>query len=342
MATSSARPQNGYNYNTPNRGGLDVTPFGSQSINFENFADNGNRLNNGNGFGVAQSNSGFLAGGGQFNGNANLGQFNGNANLGQFNGNPNGGFNGNINGGFNGNLNGGFSGFNGFNTRPQQTLVQKHIYVHVPPPDPEDDILPQRQLAASGIPQKHYKIIFIKAPSVSAPSQAQVALAAQSQEKTIVYVLVKKPDELGDLSLPAAISAPTSKPEVYFIKYKTQKENRGNGLGVNLGSTGLGGNLGIGGLDATLGSSISVSGSSNGLGINSNVIGLSGSNQGSGSLGSVAPLQGSASSSIGGKFHFSIILYYRRLRLTHFHYPFNEKSRCVHIFQINYFDIVFD
>jgi len=308
LSSSSARPQNGYNYNAPNRGpGLDTSSFGSQSVNLENFVDGNNnvgRPNNfgpgfGNGFGVAQSNSGFLvnSGAGASNLNVQGGHFGGgNLNAGGFNGNGvssvgfnqnSGGFASNIGGsGFGSNVGGG--GFSGFQQRP--TLVQKHIYVHVPPPDPEDDIIPQRQIQ-SALPQKHYKIIFIKAPSAPSHSHAQIQLAAQSQEKTIVYVLVKKPDDLSELAAPAAISAPSSKPEVYFIKYKTQKESRGNGLGG--GASGLVSSLG-GDLTATLGSSIGVTGSASG---SSNVIGLGGGS----SLGSLAPVQtsGSGSSLIG-------------------------------------------
>lgn len=127
-----------------------------------------------------------------------------------------------------------FSGNHAFGATP--TLVHKHIYVHVPPPDPEDELrTAQSQLAPTVIPQKHYKIIFIKAPSNPAPpvqQQQQLALAAQNQEKTIVYVLVKKPEqdtnELAAASSPIGVTAPSSKPEVYFIKYKTQKDNFGS------------------------------------------------------------------------------------------------------------------
>lgn len=41
-----------------------------------------------------------------------------------------------------------------------QTVVQKHIYVHVPPPEPEE-VRVQRPIQAP-VNQKHYKIIFIK------------------------------------------------------------------------------------------------------------------------------------------------------------------------------------
>lgn len=58
--------------------------------------------------------------------------------------------------------------------------------MHVPPPEPEV-VHPQR-IQQAGVAQKHYKIIFIKAPSPPAPTPAQIALAQQNQEKTIVYV----------------------------------------------------------------------------------------------------------------------------------------------------------
>uniref|UniRef100_A0A182N003 DM5 domain-containing protein n=1 Tax=Anopheles dirus TaxID=7168 RepID=A0A182N003_9DIPT len=114
---------------------------------------------------------------------------------------------------------------------PQQQIVQKHIYVHVPPPEPEQSF--QQQIVAPGLRQKHYKIIFIKTPHVQ-PSAAQLALQqSQTEEKTIVYVLVKKPEPLGDISLPAPTVTKPSKPEVYFIKYKTNTEEAPIGLGLS-------------------------------------------------------------------------------------------------------------
>lgn len=104
----------------------------------------------------------------------------------------------------------------------QNTLVQKHIYVHVPPPEEEELINPALLPNAAGISrQKHYKIIFIKAPSTPSVSQqiAQAQIAQQlNEEKTLVYVLVKKPESLEEIQQnlarqPAAITQP-SKPEV--------------------------------------------------------------------------------------------------------------------------------
>lgn len=73
-------------------------------------------------------------------------------------------------------------------------------------------------------PQKHYKIVFIKAPSAPAPTAPIIPLQPQNEEKTLVYVLVKRPDEQPDLVIPTPAPTQPSKPEVYFIRYKTQKE----------------------------------------------------------------------------------------------------------------------
>jgi hypothetical protein len=102
------------------------------------------------------------------------------------------------------------------------SLVQKHIYVHVPPPEPEEHIaqrLPQFRPA-----QKHYKIVFIKAPTPPTPTAANIQLPGQDEQKTLIYVLVKKPDEAEELNIQQPAPTQPSKPEVYFIKYKTQKQ----------------------------------------------------------------------------------------------------------------------
>lgn len=67
--------------------------------------------------------------------------------------------------------------------------------------------------------QKHYKIIFIKAPS-AAPSyntqMLQQLAAPQVEEKTLVYVLSKKPEEIPTEVLAArqVQASQPSKPEV--------------------------------------------------------------------------------------------------------------------------------
>lgn len=99
-------------------------------------------------------------------------------------------------------------------------IIHKHIYVHVPPHSIEqDDDQPQiRSKLAS--PHKHYKIIFIKAPS---PSIIPILQTVQNhEEKTLIYVLHKKP-EVEDIATPTPAPTQPSKPEVYFIKYRNKK-----------------------------------------------------------------------------------------------------------------------
>uniref|UniRef100_A0A182RH98 DM5 domain-containing protein n=1 Tax=Anopheles funestus TaxID=62324 RepID=A0A182RH98_ANOFN len=160
-----------------------------------------------------------------------------------FSGASSGAFSGASSGAFSGSSANAFSNANSFSqsnvgafVAPQQQIVQKHIYVHVPPPEPEQSF--QQQIVAPGLRQKHYKIIFIKTPHVQ-PSAAQLALQqSQTEEKTIVYVLVKKPEALGNINLPAPSVTKPSKPEVYFIKYKTNTEAVQAPVGVGVSSSG--------------------------------------------------------------------------------------------------------
>ncbi|XP_050664541.1 uncharacterized protein LOC126965118 [Leptidea sinapis] len=105
---------------------------------------------------------------------------------------------------------------------PQQPIVHKHVYVHVPPPDNEPPA-PAKQIYVPP-PQKHYKIVFIKAPTPPTPTAPVIPVQPQNEEKTLVYVLVKKPDEQPDIVIPTPAPTQPSKPEVYFIRYKTQKQ----------------------------------------------------------------------------------------------------------------------
>lgn len=113
---------------------------------------------------------------------------------------------------------------NGLNQ--QAPVIHKHVYVHVPPPD-EEDLRAQRPRPTLP-PQKHYKIIFIKAPTEDT-SYRQAPVLPQNEEKTLVYVLVKKPDEDFEFSVPTIAPTNPSKPEVYYIRYKTRQEAVNNG-----------------------------------------------------------------------------------------------------------------
>lgn len=79
-----------------------------------------------------------------------------------------------------------------------------------------------RAQLATTEPQKHYRIIFIKAPTEPPVTLPMIPLQPPDEEKTLVYVLIKKPDEIPEIMLPKPASTQPSKPEVYFIRYKTQ------------------------------------------------------------------------------------------------------------------------
>ncbi|CRL05255.1 CLUMA_CG018192, isoform A [Clunio marinus] len=101
----------------------------------------------------------------------------------------------------------------------QQTIT-KNVYVHLPPED-IDDYQPPKVIQST-LPQKHYKLIFIKAPEPPKPQSPIIPPQPQDEHKTLVYVLVKKPDPQPDIVLPSPDPTPPAKPEVYFIKYKKE------------------------------------------------------------------------------------------------------------------------
>lgn len=107
----------------------------------------------------------------------------------------------------------------------QTTTIHKHIYVHVPPPDfeePEPQPLPQQPIVKHN---KHYKIIFIKAPALPQARFIAPQINPLNEEKTLVYVLVKKPEHAHEILQPVEQPEPIrEKPEVYFIKYSAKKE----------------------------------------------------------------------------------------------------------------------
>lgn len=103
-------------------------------------------------------------------------------------------------------------------------VIHKHVYIHIPPPEPEYGSFDAPIKNSVQPIQKHYRIIFIKAPTMSAPTAVQMpAIQAVTEEKTIVYVLVKKPDDPQIVTAPSTPTTPPSKPEVYFIRYRTEE-----------------------------------------------------------------------------------------------------------------------
>ncbi|CAL8137841.1 unnamed protein product [Orchesella dallaii] len=109
--------------------------------------------------------------------------------------------------------------------------IHKHISIHVPPEE-----MNSREQETTIIrpkldqPEKHVNIIFIKAPTPdSAKKKTEIILPESPEQKTIVYVLVKKIDKPEDL-IRVRGPAPTSppKPQVYYIRYKTKPDDGNN------------------------------------------------------------------------------------------------------------------
>lgn len=77
---------------------------------------------------------------------------------------------------------------------------------------------------------QRYNIIFIKSPNFKRPSIVQ---KIQNEDKTIVYVLVKKPEEITPI-----VQSETrhSRPEVFFIKYKVQTKQSTTPIAVEVAS----------------------------------------------------------------------------------------------------------
>lgn len=100
--------------------------------------------------------------------------------------------------------------------------VRKNFYFFTAPEEPAQ--IRQRIKISNNAPQKNYKIIFIKTPSVDLKQSVNIPALPQNEEKTIVYVLVKKPEALETINVQAPLPTSPSKPEVYFIKYKTEQE----------------------------------------------------------------------------------------------------------------------
>ncbi|XP_018784300.1 PREDICTED: AP2-associated protein kinase 1-like [Bactrocera latifrons] len=110
--------------------------------------------------------------------------------------------------------------------RTQTAIITKDIYIHSAPEDQEEALFGQ-QFDNAPI-RKNYRIVFIKAPTHNIKLAGAALRQAQNanEEKTIIYVLSKKPDlsEVQQQLQQAQGEPKTHKPEVYFIKYKTQEE----------------------------------------------------------------------------------------------------------------------
>ncbi|KAH8294910.1 hypothetical protein KR018_004282, partial [Drosophila ironensis] len=105
-----------------------------------------------------------------------------------------------------------------------QAELQKEFFTYTA--DESDFNEPAGSEQVSQSLNKALRVIFIKGPENSGLENAAVALAKQAgQQETAIYVLNKQAD-ISDLSnkLNAIRSNNNNKPEVHFVKYRTQQD----------------------------------------------------------------------------------------------------------------------
>ncbi|XP_005186475.2 uncharacterized protein LOC101892342 [Musca domestica] len=103
-----------------------------------------------------------------------------------------------------------------------QPLVSKHFYLHSAPQ--EEGVEVQEHDIAVGTPRKNYNVVFVKAPAEKQQKIKVRVTPAVNEEKTAVYVLSKKADAPIVETFVQEPVTTTSKPEVAFIKYRTNEE----------------------------------------------------------------------------------------------------------------------
>ncbi|XP_073816550.1 uncharacterized protein [Musca autumnalis] len=103
-----------------------------------------------------------------------------------------------------------------------QPLISKRFYIFSGPV--EEGVEVQHRDITIGTPRKNYNIVFVKAPVEKQQKIKVRVIPAVNEEKTAIYVLSKKSDAPIVETLVQEPVTTTSKPEVAFIKYRTNEE----------------------------------------------------------------------------------------------------------------------
>jgi hypothetical protein len=85
----------------------------------------------------------------------------------------------------------------------------------------------------------NYNIIFVRAPAPPPPQQTEVILPQPSEQKTLVYVLVRNPSEQNQNNVKFVYPKKyvPAKPEVFFVQYNNSNNgNKGQGQAGGGGS----------------------------------------------------------------------------------------------------------
>ncbi|XP_017481540.1 PREDICTED: uncharacterized protein LOC108370670 [Rhagoletis zephyria] len=115
-----------------------------------------------------------------------------------------------------------FSHGGGAVAQQQQAIISKRFFIHTAPE--ENDEQYQEKHITIGAPRKNYNVVFIKSPHRSHKKASIKITPATNEEKTVIYVLNKKTDGTEIDAQVLEQPSVTTKPEVFFIKYKTAEE----------------------------------------------------------------------------------------------------------------------
>ncbi|XP_031352038.1 uncharacterized protein LOC116177259 isoform X2 [Photinus pyralis] len=95
---------------------------------------------------------------------------------------------------------------------------QRHVYFYAG----GEDLYSRLKINIVPTSHKNTKIIFVKAPSHQVVPEV-IAPPSLTEDKTLVYVLVKKPQD-GSITIPSGVGIKQTKPEVFFIKYNSKHD----------------------------------------------------------------------------------------------------------------------
>ncbi|XP_061386721.1 uncharacterized protein LOC133321654 [Musca vetustissima] len=102
------------------------------------------------------------------------------------------------------------------------TWINKRFFIHSAPEEEGFDV--HHHDISVGTPRKNYNVVFVKSPAEKQQNIKVRVTPAVNEEKTAVYVLSKKTDApLLETYVQEPVTT-TSKPEVAFIKYRTNEE----------------------------------------------------------------------------------------------------------------------
>ncbi|XP_037724869.1 uncharacterized protein LOC119556621 [Drosophila subpulchrella] len=106
-----------------------------------------------------------------------------------------------------------------------EPIITKQFYSISPVEDPED-FEPKTKHLVIGQPRRNYRVIFIRAPAGNSDQVKYTAELAPQEERTVIYVLTRKQTELEATDIVAPLAKPLAeqKPDVFFIKYKSNDE----------------------------------------------------------------------------------------------------------------------